>query len=62
MSEIKHIGRVFVLGKQGRDVAKISETQLLECLRILKAELEENDTYEVDWNDVIEYLQDQKES
>ena len=60
MTQIKHIGKVFILGKQGRDVAKISEFQLLECLEILKLELEENDTYEIAWDDVIEYLQDQK--
>ena len=60
MNQIKHIGKVFILGKQGRDVAKISESQLLECLEILKAELlEKNDT---GWYDVIRYLQDRKES
>lgn len=59
MSRIKHVGNHFILGKQGREVAKISEMQLLECMEILRVELEEN-IYEVLWPEVIEYLQDKR--
>lgn len=56
MSKIKHVGNYFILGKQGREVAKISEIQLLECLEILHEEL---DTAfgKIYWPGVIEYLQ-----
>lgn len=55
MNEIKHIGKYFILGKQGgRDVMRISESQLLECLQIFKAEMKVPVS---SWDDVIEYLQ-----
>lgn len=68
MSKIKHVGNHFILGKQGRDVAKISETQLLECLEILKTEIASDAilsgadarVYETKWSDVIEFLQDRR--
>ena len=68
MSEIEHIGKVFVLGKQGRDMAKISESQLLECLEILRKEFDSTigcygePQRLPNWNDVVEYLQDQSEN
>ena len=59
---IQHIGKYFVLGKQGSDVAKISEAQLFECLEILKADLELQTMERILWADVIEYLQNQNEN
>lgn len=66
-NKIKHVGNCFILGRQGRDIAKISEPQLLECMEILKKELTEQlpvgwpKTRPASWEDVIEYLQDRKE-
>lgn len=60
MSQIQHQGKYFILGRQGREIAKVSESQLLACLEILKAEMSEAAGENASWLEVLEYLQDQR--
>ena len=61
MNQIQHLGKYFILPRQGRETPGISETQLLECLEILKTEIEKEVGQEITWQTVIETLSDTNE-